>query len=395
MFGKKQTKDKQRDSRKHVLLVVRHPVGGIRTFMRYVYRNFDPKDWKFTIIAPDLAHMKVLLEDLFMHEIKWVRVADTAPPMEISRIVFARLRDGKYDLVHSHGFTSGMCAAIPAFAMRTPHLMTSHDVINENQFYGIKGRLKRSGMAWLFSLIDKVQSVSNDAQDNLISFFPGLSKKNGKCIVIPNGIETERFLNAEPGNLRKELNLDADVFLIGFFGRFMNQKGFAYLVEAIEIMAAKQNELPKKPLVVTVGEGGFLAREKRLIKSKGLESYFYHLPFNPNIAGVIKGVDVVAIPSLWEACPLLPMETLVCGTPLIASDCIGLREVINNTPAISIPKADSQSLAKALFVEIKENSKEQNRKYMEKAAEKYDISESSKLLLFVYEEMTRINGNLL
>ncbi|MFP4573032.1 MAG: glycosyltransferase, partial [Desulfobacterales bacterium] len=133
------------------MLVVRHPVGGIRTFMRYVYRNFDPKDWKFTIIAPDLAQMKFLLEDLSMHDIKWVQVSDTASTLEISRIVFAQLRGGKYALVHSHGFTSGMCAALPAFAMRTPHLMTSHDVINKNQFSGIKGRLKRNGMAILFS----------------------------------------------------------------------------------------------------------------------------------------------------------------------------------------------------------------------------------------------------
>jgi len=385
-------KNKQPLKKKHVLLVVYHPVGGIRTFLRYVYRNFDPLKWRFTVIAPDVQHMRVLLEDLSMHDIEWVKIDKSSGYFEMTASIARQVVKGKYDLVHSHGFTSGMCAAFPAFVWRIPHLMTSHDVINKSQFSGVNGRLRKHGMALLFSLIDKVQSVSHDAQKNLLSFFPGLAKKNGKCLVIQNGIETERFLNAEPIDLRSELKFGNDVFLIGFFGRFMSQKGFGYLVEAVEILRASGEVLPKKPVVITLGEGGFLNREKRLIESKGLEGYFCHMAFTPNIAGVIKGVDVVAMPSLWEACGLLAMETLVCGTPLIASDCIGLREVVRNTPALSITKADSYSLSKALFFEMKHRSKAEYEDYKEKAIKRYDVLNTSKQLSALYKEMTSMKN---
>ena len=50
--------------RRRILLVVRWPVGGIRTFMRYVYSRFDPLKYKFTIVAPEVEELRTLLKDL-------------------------------------------------------------------------------------------------------------------------------------------------------------------------------------------------------------------------------------------------------------------------------------------------------------------------------------------
>lgn len=43
------------------------------------------------------------------------------------------------------------------------------------------------------------------------------------------------------------------------------------------------------------------------------------------------------MPSRWVAFGLLAVEALCAGTPLIASDCIGLREVVEDTPAVVVP----------------------------------------------------------
>lgn len=375
---------------KKILLVVRWPVGGIRTFIRYVYKNFDPNQWRFSIIAPEIDEMRVLMEDLSGLDIAWIPVRGIPDDgssgfWKITRCVARHLAREKYNLVHSHGFTSGLCASLPSFSRGIPHLMTSHDVINDDQFSGIKGGLKKIGMGTVFSLISKIHSVSYDAQDNLVSFFPGLAKKNGKLLVIPNGIDTDRFLTAEPRNLRLELGLNDDVFLIGFFGRFMKQKGFHYLVEAIEILTKKN--LPRKPLVLAFGEGGFIREEKQSIIEKGLESYFRFLPFTPNVAGAIKGLDVVVMPSLWEACPLLPMETLVSGTPLIASNCIGLREVIKDTPSRIVPSGNSTALADIIHKEILDPSKNKSMSFIEEAAERFCVKKQA-------AELQKISMNL-
>lgn len=357
--------------KKRVLLVIRWPVGGIRTYLRYVYRSFDPSKWQFTIVAPQYDEMKVLLEDLSDLDVDYVSVTggDTKSFLvQASSLIFK----GQFDLIHSHGFTSGVCAALPASLRRTPHLLTSHDVLNEEQFPGARGKFKKQAVARLLNLVDKIQSVSHDAQENLLEHFPSLRRYPEKCVVIPNGIEVERFINAEPRNLRNELGLGDDVFLIGFMGRFMAQKGFRYLVDAMEILK-KQGDLPRKPVVLTFGDGRYIRREKEAVKDRGLEDFFVFMPFTANVAGTIKGVDVVAMPSLWEACGLLAMETLACGTPLIGSNCIGLREVLRGTPAKVIPKGDAHNLALALSQEIKTSSITQFQVFQEKAALEFDI----------------------
>src|SRR5690606_26743623 len=105
-----------------------------------------------------------------------------------------------------------------------------------------------------------------------------LSQKEGRCVVIPNGIEVQRFREALRRDMRRELIIGSDVFLIGFFGRFMSQKGFRYLVDAIEILC-KDAEVKKKPLVLTFGEGAFIREEKLAIKDRRLEEYFRFMPF--------------------------------------------------------------------------------------------------------------------
>jgi glycosyltransferase involved in cell wall biosynthesis len=358
-----------------------------------VYRNFDPAKWHFTIVAPDMEEMKVLVDDLSAQDMIYVPVQGIPTDgssgfWKMFRRVSSLVIKEKYDLVHSHGFISGMCAAVPAFFRRTPHLMTSHETLNSKQFAGLKGKVRRWGMEWLFGLVDTVHSVSHDAQANLFEYFPSLARKEGKCVVIPNGIEVERFIEAEPRDLRAELGLGDDVFLIGFMGRFMAPKGFRYLVDAVEILRTEKN-LPLRPLVLTFGDGGFIRDEKQAIKEKGMEDSFRFMPFTSNVAGTIKGVDVVTMPSLWEACGLLAMETLVCGTPLIGSKCIGLREVLQETPAIVVNAKDGNMLAAAIDKEIRSYTKKKFISFVDEAAKRFDVRKQSLELVALYEQIIR------
>ena len=375
----------QKKKRK-ILLVVCMPVGGIRTFIRYVYRRFDPDLWNFTILAPAVSELRVLIDDLSALNVRYVPISVNPSPVSIALKVTSELMRGKYALVHSHGFTSGVCSALSAKLSHTPHLLTSHDVINENQFIGTKGKFKKLMICKLLGLIDIIHSVSNDAENNLLSHFPSLDLGKGRCIVIFNGIDIERFRDRVPRDLRSELGLDEKVFFIGFLGRFMSQKGFRYLVDAIDLLLLDK-ELPKCPVVLTFGYGGFIREEKQAVQKRGLEKHFHFLPFEPNVACTIKGLDVVVMPSLWEACPLLPMETLVCATPLIASGCIGLREVVQGTPTKVVPKADSAGLAQALVNEIRICSKESFEEYRTEAVTRFDVNRTYLEIENLYNHM--------
>jgi glycosyltransferase involved in cell wall biosynthesis len=362
--------------KKHrILLVVRHPVGGIRTFFRYVYGNFDSEKYQFTLVTPDLPETRVLLEDLRELDLIYIPVDKNVSNRGLLRIVTKIIRNETFDLVHSHGFTSGACSIVGALSKRTPHFLTCHDVFTQRQFIGLKGFVRKVALGMILSMIDCIHCVSHDARDNLLAYLPILKLYKHKVIAIPNGIEVEPFLKAERRDLRRELGLPPESFLIGFLGRFMSQKGFRYLVDALEQIKKEQN-LPKDPLILIFGEpDGFIREEKEYVKKRGLEGSFLFLPFVPNVASTLKGLDIVAMPSLWEACGLLAMEAMVAGVPLVGTDCVGLREVLRNTPAHVVPAKNSLLLSEAFIMEMRNPTTAKARDFATEAAARFQVKD--------------------
>lgn len=373
-----------------ILLVVRHPVGGIRTFLYYVYRLFDPNNYHFTLIAPEVPEVVALLEDLSNLSIAYVPVAHPVSIIGFFKTVFKTVHHEKFDLIHSHGLTAAACSTLPALFKRLPHILTPHDVVQASQLNGVKGRVRQKILSYILSLTDIIHCVSHDARDNLLRNFAILRSQKRKLKVVPNGIDVARFCNAAKRNLRQELNLDSNTFLIGFLGRFMSQKGFSYLVEALGIILRNYN-LPLKPLVLTFGSGdGFYREEMTLIKKKGLGDFVLFLPFEPNIASTLKGLDVVVMPSIWEACPLQPMEAMVAGTPIIGTNCIGLREILKDTPAVMVPMKDANALAVAIVQEMKNPSSRVFQEFAKEAAKRFDVTNRARELEEIILDLLRL-----
>jgi hypothetical protein len=190
--------------KKHnILLVVRHPVGGIRTFFRYVYSNFDSDKYKFTLVAPDLPETGVLLDDLRELAVDYIPTDRNVSNKELFRIVTKIIRNQSFDLIHSHGFTSGACSSFGALFKRTPHILTCHEVLTQGQFIGLKGTLRKAGLGMMLAMVDCIHCVSNDARDNLLAYFPLLKRLKCKVAAISNGIDVDRFLHTERRDFRR------------------------------------------------------------------------------------------------------------------------------------------------------------------------------------------------
>ena len=86
-MGNRSTASKKR----RILLVVRWPVGGIRTFLRYVYRVFDPKLWHFTIIAPQNSELEALSVDLEDCDVELVVTSSRPSALEFDLTIFKQL----------------------------------------------------------------------------------------------------------------------------------------------------------------------------------------------------------------------------------------------------------------------------------------------------------------
>lgn len=371
-----------------ILLVIRWPVGGIRTYLRYVYGKFDPACYSITLLVPEVFEIPFLMEDLKKQNITFIPLPKIPSVKEFILRIFSLLQKEKYDIIHSHGLTAGLYALFPAILFRIPHLVTIHDQFLKNQFHGLLGKVKKMFLYTVMPLFTRIHAVSNDVKENLMEFILSLKVFPSKITVINNGIETERFSNAIALDLKKEYNLPHNSFLIGFLGRFMSQKGFVYLVEAMEILG-KRDDLDKNPVVLAFGEGGFIREEKAAIEKKGLSNSIRFLPFASNIAPILKGLDLVAMPSLWEACPLMPMEALVAGVPIIGTNCLGLREVLKDTPDVMVPIKNSTALADAILREMQNPSKDASEEFREEAIRRFDVKKHCSALEILLHEIIK------
>lgn len=348
----------------------------------------------FTLLVPPVGELDVIRDDLGD---RLDRVVICSPDLASVSLSFAKLlRANRYDLVHSHGLSAGLLAALPMSLSKVPHVVTLHDVFLEGLFRGVKGQIKHSVINWGLRRPDVLHLLGDDPQANLEEFFPFVARQRGKVTIVKSGIEVDRFSVNDSGagkdTLRAENEILKSVPVLGFFGRFMAQKGFGTLVDAVE-MLSKDNEPSKVPVVVAFGSGGYLDREIRSLQSRQLIQHFRFLPFLPNIAEALSQLDGVVMPSRWETAPLLPMEVLVHGTPLIASDCIGLREVVEGTPAFSFEAGNARSLADAMCRWSEAPRKSEFREFAPLAANRFDVKNTAAGLQDLYARISSESSN--
>lgn len=364
-----------------ILLVARWPVGGIRTYIRYIYSQTIFANDELVLLAPNVDLAQFLAEYLPANRIRFV-IAENSD-LGLRRKFMQLVASEPFDIIHSHGFSAGAIVCSATRILPAPHIMTAHDVFRKQQFVGLKGKLKAALLNLAYRRVRCVLTVGQDAYVNFKEFMPLFPQK--KLHNIDHGVDSECFALAQTRNFRTELN-EPTRKIIGFFGRFMSQKGFLDVVKAIKILAGRI-EPEEMPLVLTFGWGGFIREDYAVIDELALSAYFKQLPFTDDVAAAIKGVDLVVMPSRWEACGLLAMEVLSAGTPLIATNCIGLRCVVADTPTRVIEPYSPEQLADAIQQELAAPSTEQFSRFQNIAVERFNLVRPAQELHHYYQQL--------
>lgn len=369
-----------------VLAVIRWPVGGIRTWCKYVYRAPQFGRVAIDFIMPDGDEAAALAADLATSGAAVQVIRTGVSTRAFAAAVGSRLLSHRYSLVHSHGFTSALICAWPCKLRRVPHLVTSHDMVLPNQYTDVKGRCIRGLVDQALRTVHAIHAVSHSSRENIEASFPAARRCPFGVRVIRSGIESRTFLASRATDIRQRIRISPEAILVGFFGRFMTPKGFRYLVDAVHAHQMSGRAAPEIA-VLAVGGGGFVREEQQRIKSLGLARHFQFEDFMPDIAGTLKAVDVVAMPSLWETCPLLPMETMTSGVPLVVSDCAALREIAADTPARVVPTRDSMALLGAIIEMGSPRERAIADAFAEAAAARFDVVGMRQELAEFYDEL--------
>ena len=373
----------------HILIVIRRPTGGIPPYLRYTYSKLDPSRYRLSIVCVHRPEAPLLIKQLAPLPVRYIEVA------ERNRDLFHRTREllqkETFDLIHSQGLTAGVLSVLADPLGKVPHVLTLHELMRDNYFRGLHGGVKRQLLALFLTRIDRVVTVSEYARENLLDSLPISRRLKSRIVAILNGVDVQT-LDAEAKrsfqDVRKKFGIDACSRCIGFFGRFMPVKGFDVLIEAVRLIVESTNE-KNCVKILAVNDGCFIREYRDKIRSMGLSDYFIFPGFQPSISPILSQLDAVIVPSLSEACGLVPMEALAMGCPLISSDCGALREVTQGSPAHIVPVGNPECLANAirLILHDPSTSKARALAYMPSARKRFDSCIAAEKLNAIFKDV--------
>ncbi len=171
-------------------------------------------------------------------------------------------------------------------------------------------------------LVDRHVCVSRGVADFSVS--AGLQRD--RILVIPNGVDVERFAGAEPADL-SEFGVPTESRTVLWVGRLDVQKKPLVLLEAAQIVL-DQSEAGTHFLFV--GDGPLREGLEREIQTRSLTAYMHVLGWRADVANLMKAADCLVLTSAWEGMPNVILEAMAAGLPVITSDVEGVSELVKH-----------------------------------------------------------------
>ena len=212
---------------------------------------------------------------------------------------------------------------------------------------------------------DKFLGISKNVYTSLLN--AGIPSQN--VDVIPPVVPSSGKCVHSKIQYRHDLGFSRDDSIVLFVGNLKCNKGVDILIEAFISLAEM---LPSLKLIVTTElvHKNILERKNSLqdtLVQHGLADRIVWLGFVDDMISLMREVDVVIVPFLdlkgISDYPLVVLEAITVGTPVIATDVGGTREVLCEGAGILVPPGDVDALSKGLLsiVENKDNYKIGNK----------------------------------
>lgn len=162
-------------------------------------------------------------------------------------------------------------------------------------------------------VVDHVVAVSRRVRDRVTADFP--------TTIIPNGVDLTHLARSLPREeARARFGFGPDDFVIGCFGRFSDEKRVHRLIEAAA-------ELPPEYKILLVGWGPLHAPLLELANARVPGRFAFALGTDC-FGDYYEAIDALCMVSTEEGCPLVVLEAMFCGRPVIATEVGAVPELI-------------------------------------------------------------------
>ena len=298
------------------------------------------------------------------------------------------LKKSKYDIVHAFGI-----CPVEYLKYKSRGKVVIQPFGNEEFKSREKENFFKRIYLDLFMRNPKLYSVRNadaiasegEIQTKEIMQLFGVPKE--KIFYLPDGVDLDEIeeYTKDVEVTKEDYNLqDADIVLMNV-NRLVPNKGVPYLIEAMKIL---NQELNVK--LILVGTGSEEERIKRLIKQLDLEDKVKHLKNIPDklMFQLYTLADISVTPTLYEGLPLVVLEAMACGKPIVASNVSEVPQAVKDgVNGFLVPPKNPKAIADAVLKIYDKNLFMKMGKTSKEIVKKYDWSRITKMAIRKYEEL--------
>jgi D-inositol-3-phosphate glycosyltransferase len=253
------------------------------------------------------------------------------PEIFLALEAYAEANRVSYDFIHSHYWLSGCIGRMARDRWSVPHVSMFHTA-------GIAKRIacgrEREPNVRLLSekrlahTCDRILTSTEREKDMLMRYY-GVGGENIR--VVPCGVNLERFRPVARDFARKELGMRDSGFVVLYVGRFAPVKGLERLLAAAAHLRSHQG----LKFVIIGGEGRPTPAFRefgRLVKKASIDGMvsFRGRVEHDLLPLYYSAADVLVVPSYYESFGLVALESLACGTPVIAWRVGAMDRLIRN-----------------------------------------------------------------
>lgn len=237
------------------------------------------------------------------------------------------------DVVHTHGYRADVVGAAAARRAGVAVVSTVHGFTGG----GWKNRTYEALQRWMLRGHDGVVAVSDPLVEELME--AGVPRERIHRVRNCRSDEVEFY---DLAAARERLGVEPEVFLLGWVGRLGPEKGLDVLLRA----AARIGERAFR--IAVVGEGRGEPAYRALAASLGLADRVRWAGTLPGAARFFPAFDLFVLSSRTEGTPMVLLEAMAAGVPVIASAVGGVPDVVSDREAVLVPPEDPSVLAAAI-----------------------------------------------
>ena len=242
---------------------------------------------------------------------------------------FGRREQMEYDLIHSHYWLSGLVGLRLQAVWGVPHVVMFHTLgAVKNKMGAVKDEpgLRIEAEREVIRGCHGIIAATERERNELVEHYQARPEI---ISVVPCGVNLDLFQVGDKASARRQIGLDEKDKVILYVGRIDPLKGLDRLIRTVGYLKEKRN----LKLVLVGGDDQPLAEMKRLQRTArelGLEKMitFVGRVDQLKLPAYYNAADVFALPSYHESFGLVTLESLACGTPVVATNVGGLSEFI-------------------------------------------------------------------